>query len=178
MSSTSEFTDVKSLPSRPIDGHLITYARHHVIATETFKDSSFLKAMQVNGLWDQTSFATNGVGLVEKIDGVTASDSGYRHIVGGALHTGGHTNYNSSQIAIIGAFNDAYSKGLSTGNWGNYGSELGWLQAQAPAIHGYAAFLKTELVNPNSALKLHSSDTSRSDLKSGETWNYGDSALN
>jgi hypothetical protein len=82
----------------------------------------------------------------------------------------GHSAYNTSQLAIIGVFNKTYLELKVSGNWGSYGSELGWLQAQAPTIHGYAAFLKTELVNPNSALKLHSSDTSRSDLKSGETW--------
>ena len=56
MTSTSGFTDVSSLPERPIGNHIVTYARHHVIASEVFNDSPFLKALQANGLWNQSSF--------------------------------------------------------------------------------------------------------------------------
>ncbi len=53
---------------------------------------------------------------------------------------------------------------------GAYGSEVGWLTAQAKVVHGYTAFLKTELVNPNSGLKLHTKDGSRLDASSTELW--------
>lgn len=169
------FVDVKSLPSVAVhatDGdHTVTYARHHVIANEIFKTSEFLQALQDNkGLWDQVSFKTNGVALVDTIDEKKATTATNREVVGGAAHTGYHSGYNADQKRIFDAFDDAYRELRGTGNWGAYGSETGWLTAQAKVVHGYAAFLKAELVNPNSGLKLHTSDGSRLDATSTELW--------
>ncbi|MFL9672331.1 S8 family serine peptidase [Pseudomonas marginalis] len=169
------FVDVKSLPSVAVhatDGdHTVTYARHHVIANEIFKTSEFLQALQDNkGLWDQVSFKINGVALVDTIDEKKATTATNREVVGGAAHTGYHSGYNADQKRIFDAFDDAYRELRGTGNWGAYGSETGWLTAQAKVVHGYAAFLKAELVNPNSGLKLHTSDGSRLDATSTELW--------
>lgn len=169
-----DFTDVKALPKvvvhTPEGDHTVSYARHHVIANETFERFEFLKALQKEHLWDQTSFKTNGVALVQTIDGEAATRSAYRDVVAGAAHTGYHSGYNADQTRIFEAFEQKYLALQISGNWGAYGSESAWLAAQAKTIHGYTAFLKTELVNPNSALKLHSSDASRLDATSTELW--------
>ncbi|SBW81126.1 hypothetical protein PVE_R1G3244 [Pseudomonas veronii 1YdBTEX2] len=170
-----DFVDVKSLPPVTVhaaDGdHTVTYERHHVIANETFKRSAFLQALQNNvGLWDQVSFKTNGVALVGTIDQETATTVTKRDVVGGAAHTGGHGAYNADQKRIFDVFDDKYRVLRASGNWGVYGSEVGWLKAQAKVVHGYAAFMKAELVNPNSGLKLHTSDGNRLDATSTELW--------
>ena len=169
-----DFVDIRSLPSVTVHGtdgdHTVTYERHHVIANKTFKESAFLRALQNEGLWDQVSFKTNGVALVGTIDQETATTAPNRDVVGGAAHTGGHGAYNADQKRIFDVFDQKYLLLKSTGNWGTYGSEAGWLTAQAKVVHGYAAFLKTELVNPNSGLKLHTKDGSRLDASSTELW--------
>ncbi len=169
-----DFVDVKSLTPVTVHAahgdHTVTYARHHVIANETFKSSEFLQALQNEGLWDQVSFKTNGAALVDTIDKETATTATNRDVVGGAAHTGYHSGYNADQKRIFDAFDDEYQELRRTSNWGAYGSEPGWLTAQAKVVHGYAAFLKTELVNPNSGLKLHTSDGSRLDATSTELW--------
>ncbi|WP_148169570.1 S8 family serine peptidase [Pseudomonas chlororaphis] len=174
MAVSLDFTDVKALPSvtvhTPDGDQTVTYARHHVISNEAFQKSEFLQALQEHGLWDQASFKTNGVALAQTIDGKTASGSAYRDVVAGAAHTGYHAGYNADQARILAAFGEKYVALQASGNWGAYGSESAWLAAQAKTIHGYAAFLKTELVNPNSALKLHTSDASRLDATSSELW--------
>ncbi|NMY12672.1 S8 family serine peptidase [Pseudomonas veronii] len=169
-----DFVDVESLPQVTVhaaDGdHTVTYARHHVIANDTFKRSAFLQALQKEELWDQVSFKTNGAALVDKIDKETATTATNRDVVGGAAHTGGHGAYNADQKRIFDAFDKKYLALKDTGDWGAYGSESGWLTAQSKAVHGYAALLKTELVNPNSGLKLHTKDGSRLDASSTELW--------
>lgn len=170
-----DFVDVETLSPVNVhaaDGdHAVTYARHHVIANETFRASEFLQALQNNvGLWDQVSFKTNGIALVQTIDGKTATTATNRDVVGGAAHTGYHSGYNADQARIFEAFDQKYLALQASGNWGVYGSEVGWLTAQAKVVHGYTAFLKTELVNPNSGLKLHTSDGSRLDATSTELW--------
>lgn len=144
-----DFTDVKALPKvvvhTPEGDHTVSYARHHVIANETFERFEFLKALQKEHLWDQTSFKTNGVALVQTIDGEAATRSAYRDVVAGAAHTGYHSGYNADQTRIFEAFEQKYVALQISGNWGAYGSESAWLAAQAKTIHGYTAFLKTEL---------------------------------
>ncbi len=170
-----DFIDVKALSPVNVhaaDGdHAVTYARHHVIANETFKGSEFLQALQnKENLWDQVSFKTNGVALVHKIDAETATIATNRDVVGGAAHTGYHNAYNADQKQIFKAFDDKYRILQASGNWGAYGSEIDWLRAQAKVVHGYTAFLKAELVNPNSGLKLYTKDSSRLDADSVELW--------
>lgn len=175
--SISNFDDLDKLPVQTIGNHSVTYVGHHVVAISTFENSDFLQALQREGLWNQWSFQSNGAPLAYTIDGVVASKSQYRDIVGGALQTGGHSAYNNSQQRIFDAFDEAYNNNKALGNWGSYGSERAWLEAQAPKVQGYAAFLKTELINPNSALKLHTGDTARVDLTSGEMWRQFSNSL-
>lgn len=151
-------------------GNLVGYAGHHVISIQAFERSDFLKALQENGLWDQRDFKTNGVALVQKIDGVTATKTTSREIVGAAAHTGSHTAYNAAQIRIFGDFDIAYKTAALSADWNGFGSERAWLSVQAKKVHGFAAFLKAELTNPNSALKLHTSDKVRVEMESTELW--------
>jgi hypothetical protein len=96
-----------------IDGHVVDFMRHHVIPTDTFDKSDFLKALQAKGLWDQNNFKINGVALASKIDNVLATDvlaanPNLKAVVGGALHTGGHPNYNAGVTSIVARFDSAY----------------------------------------------------------------------
>jgi hypothetical protein len=55
-------------------------------------------------------------------------------------------------------------------NWDGFGNEQAWLQHQSKKVYGYVGFLKGELTNPNSQIKLHGRDNTVTDLTSGETW--------
>ncbi len=50
-----------------VGGYLLDYAKHHVIPTTVYNGSDFLKQLQAMGLWNQNSFATNGVALVSPL---------------------------------------------------------------------------------------------------------------
>lgn len=148
----------------------VGYQRHHVIPVDVFEQNAFLQALQSNGLWNQADYAVNGVSLVSTINGQNATYSPLRDIIGTAAHTGGHTNYSGALRGIFDVINAEYQIGLETGNWGSHGSEAAWLSEQAKSVNGLVAFLKVELSNPNSALKLHTSDSQRIDLTSKDLW--------
>jgi hypothetical protein len=164
------FHDLKEAPRVKIGRRIIRYSRHHVLANEVFDNSTFMKALQSRGYWDQASFRANGVALVRTINGMIAYNSNYRKFIAGASHTGYHSAYNEYQNQIIKAFDREYRTRRKTRDWGRSLSEDAWLQNQAKKIHGYVAFLKVELRNPNSALRLHSSDKHRGDIPPREIW--------
>jgi Ca2+-binding RTX toxin-like protein len=144
------------LSAQQVGNVLVTFQKHHVINVATFNGSSFLQALQSAGLWDQHSFALNGLALADTAAGASA--------VGSARHSGGHTAYNNFIKSIVAEFDARYS----TGNFGGLSSSE-WLAESAKKINGLASFLKIELADPNSALKLHSSDP-RIDLDSKSLW--------
>ena len=60
----NNFTDLNKLPILQIgNSGPISFAGHHVIPTAVFNESLFLKALQTAGLWNNNSFAQNGVPL-------------------------------------------------------------------------------------------------------------------
>ncbi|MFA5952605.1 MAG: calcium-binding protein [Hyphomicrobium sp.] len=151
----------------------VTYQNHHVISNQAFGDSTFLQALQEAGLWRQEDFRLNGLQLPSAIGGVNINQVPNRdQIVGEASHTGGHASYNNSQIEILRNF-DTRLRDLSRDpslNWDGAGTREAWLAREAPKIYGYVSFLKTELTNPNSTIKLHGTDKSVTDLDSGKVW--------
>ena len=111
--SVTGFDDVSLLPEITIADqngtpHVFSYAGHHVVPTVVFDNSLFLQALQANGLWNQTSFRTNGLALVQFVDGQSAGTSQFLSLVGGATHTGGHTAYNTALSGIFIAFDTQY----------------------------------------------------------------------
>lgn len=157
-----------------VNGVKVTYQNHHVISTEAYERSSFMQALSKEGFWNQRDFKLNGLQLVSTIDGKNANDPSIQtlrnQIDAGAAHTGRHKAYNDSQLAILSDFNDAYDTAKDNNNWGDFGNERAWLEAQSKKIYGYVSFLKTELKNPNSVIKLHNKDKSVTDLDAGEVW--------
>ncbi len=63
----TDFNNSPNIAPVRIGNVTVQLAKHHVIATETFNESSFLQALQENGLWDQNDFKTNGLALTNKI---------------------------------------------------------------------------------------------------------------
>ena len=113
MTKTSGFKDFSDLPTGNVKDkngvvHVLEYAGHHIIPQTTYENSSFLQALGAAGLWKEYDFATNGVPLVAKIDGNTASHSEFRDLVGGSLHTGGHKSYRTALGEILANFDEAY----------------------------------------------------------------------
>lgn len=153
-----------------IDGHTVSYQRHHVIGTWA-GNSTFLSALIDRGLFSQVDFSINGLGLPDSIDGIRIDAYPDRtSITGAAVHRGGHTAYNRMQTEIFRAFDNAYETAVLD-NWDGLGSETAWLETNAKKVYGFIGFLKTELTNPTSIIKLHgNADLQRSDLGSGVLW--------
>ena len=151
----------------------VTTQNHHVISNDAFNDSSFMKALQAEGLWDQQDFRLNGVQLPDMIDrNHPSSFANRKNIVGGATHTGGHSAYNTHQKSFLAQFDDRLDQLAMDPNttWERHGSRSAWLQAQSKKIYGYVGFMKSELVNPNGVLKLNTRDGAYTNLKSGTVW--------
>jgi|GEM_PF-1822643 len=169
------FSDVQSIDpviiAMPDQSHQVEYQLHHVIPVGVFKDNDFFGALASHNLFDPTLFSVNGVALAYRIDGTLASQSPDRAIVGGALHTGGHTPYSRAIEAIVREFTNKYSRNLDANNWDGHPSESAWLTAQAKKIHGFVATVKLELSNPHSGLAINNTDTGRAaDLNASEFW--------
>jgi A nuclease family of the HNH/ENDO VII superfamily with conserved AHH len=164
------FTDLPgTIQNVIISGHVISYEKHHVIPTTVFENSDFLKDLQARGLWDQNNFKTNGVALASEIDSQLASISPNRDVVGGALHTGGHPNYNTGVGKVIGRFETEYQALLQKP--GITSTELNnFLDTNASKVHALTGALKIELSDPDGTLKVHGTDKGRIDLSSGEVW--------
>lgn len=179
-----EFTDVKSIDpvtiEMPDQSHQVEYQLHHVIPVGVFKNNEFFDALVAHDLFDPTLFSVNGVALAYRIDGTLASQSPDRSIVGGALHTGGHTPYSRAIETIVSEFTEKYNENFSANNWDGHPSESAWLTAQAKKIHGFVATVKLELSNPHSGLAINNTDTGRAaDLNASEFWgSFADKMFN
>lgn len=53
----------------------LAYANHHVIATQVFEQSAFLKALEAAGLFTQNDFSQNGISLIQKVNTQYATHS-------------------------------------------------------------------------------------------------------
>lgn len=174
MLETGNWKNAPSLKSMSVtvNGYTVAYGRHHVITSQAMNTSEFLSALSKHGLFNHSDYRINGLSLPYTINGeIVTKVPGRTDIVGGAAHTGGHGAYNRMQLAVFEAFDVAYQEAASSG-WGQFGSERAWLTAHSGKVYGFIGFLKAELINPNSVLKLHgSADWQRSELFSGELWN-------
>ncbi|MEQ1716864.1 MAG: hypothetical protein ABL907_12895, partial [Hyphomicrobium sp.] len=161
------------------------FDRAHVVSTETYNKFDFVKAMDRTGLFVQNDFSQNGVHLVSEYrdpasglwKNINDAPDAVRSLVSGASHTGGHYWYNSAQIEFFEPFEKAYntartSFGATNPNAPFEGSlqERAFLESHQTTINKYTNVLKVEFVNPESALKNHSTDTARIDFNSKQIW--------
>lgn len=142
---------------------------HHAIPQNVYEDSIFLRRLQAAGLWSQggSDVRTNGVPLLGRVNGVAASRANRgpngNPLVAGVTHTGSHRQYDAGIRTIVRAFDDAYDHAKTNNFFGR--TEAQWLSDQAPKIHGLVGYLKAELRNPNSGLRINNTDASRVSLK-------------
>ncbi|MEZ5901262.1 MAG: calcium-binding protein [Hyphomicrobiaceae bacterium] len=150
----------------PSPAGVLTYANHHVIATDVFEDSPFLKALEAAGLFTQNDFSQNGVALIQKVGTEYATHvAGVEDFLQGSTHTGGHPNYNKWQADFFASFDKVYETTVE----GTAG-EQAWLEAQVSKVRGYVGFMRAELVNPNGGLKINTINKARGDLNAGVLW--------
>lgn len=192
MTDRASWIDNPSVEVRQIGGFEYKFDRHHVIATNVYEKFVFLEALERTGLFVQNSFSSNGLYLVSEYrevgstewKSITTAPDAVRAQISGAAHTGGHSSYDAAQTAFFSDFNDAYRAEKANFLSSNPNStfegslaERAFLERNVGTVVTYTNVLKVELVNPDSALKLHGSDDARIDLTSRSVWLDSPSAL-
>lgn len=88
--SSTSFTDVRNLPILSFgNSATVSFAGHHIIPTQVYNGSFFLQALAREGLWDNSSFAMNGVPLP---NGGPLGQT-FDPITGMPRHAGSHASY-------------------------------------------------------------------------------------
>ena len=130
----------------------IEWAKHHAVSVAVFGESDFFKA--IKPYFDPTSFAANGVPLPASIQGGTAT--------GMSIHIDSHPAYIAWQRQ---RFADFESK-LSAGEFGGLTRDQ-WLQARAAEVHGFKAYVQTELTKGTLALNWRQINSGQLELPCG-----------
>ena len=141
------FNDLNRLPTLQIGNYAtsVSFAGHHVIPTAVFDDLFFLRALQTNNLWDNNSFAQNGIPLPTNGPNGTIVNPE----TGMPRHAGSHPAYTNWIRDNLSSLEEAYR----TQNFGGL-TETQWLDANKGQVYGLAGYIKTELMTPNSGFNL------------------------
>ncbi len=166
------------------------YSMHHTVP-KAHLTTLFGQRLQAMGLYDKNSLRHNGVPLLQSIrliedeNGVKRNGRRFKATapevqdiadrVGGAKHTGGHPGYLQAMQSIEDRFQAAYKAAkdhATTNGWGRYGSEDGWMREHGKRFTAIAAVFKFELIDPNSNVFLHNTDTIRSGYQQKPFWDH------